>query len=230
MQENRRDKMEFEHVLPADIEKNSMRIIGEELAERGIVIPEENMAVVKRAIHTTADFDYAENLRFTEGAVEKAVAAFAGGGITIITDTNMALAGISKPSLAKFGDGAECYMADPEIMKISKENGTTRAVASMERGMEKYPNAVFAIGNAPTALIRVAEMIEAGAKPTLVIGVPVGFVNVVESKEYALDVCEKYGVPGIFAMGRKGGSNVAATICNALLYTAAGTVDPEKRW
>lgn len=222
--------MEFEHVLPADIEKTSMKIIGEGLEARGIKVPEEKVAVVKRVIHTTADFDYAENLKFTEDAVGKAVDAFAGGGITIITDTNMALSGISKPSLKKFGDSAECYMADPEIAAIAKENGTTRAVASMERGMEKYPNAVFAIGNAPTALIRVAEMIESGARPSLVIGVPVGFVNVVESKEYALSVCEKYGIPGIFAMGRKGGSNVAATICNALLYTAAGTVDPDKRW
>jgi hypothetical protein len=98
-------------------------------------------------------------------------------------------------------------MADPEIAKLAKENGTTRAVASMERGMENHPDAVFAVGNAPTALIRIAEMIEDGARPSLVIGVPVGFVNVVESKEYALSVCEKYGVPGIFAMGRKGGSN-----------------------
>ena len=142
----------------------------------------------------------------------------------------MAYAGISKPSLKKLGDSAECYMADPEIAKLAKENGTTRAVASMERGMENHPDAVFAVGNAPTALIRIAEMIEDGARPSLVIGVPVGFVNVVESKEYALSVCEKYGVPGIFAMGRKGGSNVAATICNALLYTATDTVDPDKRW
>ena len=119
--------------------------------------------------------------------------------------------------------------ANAEDVKKAKENGTTRAVASMERGMELYENAVFAIGNAPTALIRVAELIEEGARPSLVIGVPVGFVNVVESKEYALSVCEKFGVPGIFAMGRKGGSNVAATICNALLYTATDTVDPDKR-
>lgn len=222
--------MEFEHVLPADIEKTSMKIIGEELAMRGIEVPEDKVAVVKRVIHTTADFDYAENIRFTDGAVEKAVEAFSKGGVTIITDTNMAWSGISKPSLKKLGDFAECYMADPEIAKLAKENGTTRAVASMERGMEKYPDGVFAVGNAPTALIRIAEMIEDGARPSLVIGVPVGFVNVVESKEYALSVCEKYGVPGIFAMGRKGGSNVAATICNALLYTATDTVDPDKRW
>ena len=126
---NRRDKMKFEHVLPADIEKNSMRIIGEELAERGIEVPEEKVAVVKRVIHTTADFDYAENLRFTEGAVEKAVAAFAAGGKTIITDTNMALAGISKPSLAKFGDAAECYSV-PD--KAFRELGW-----KAERGLEQ---------------------------------------------------------------------------------------------
>ena len=222
--------MEFEHVLPADIEKTSMKIIGQELKEKGFTVPEDKIAVVKRVIHTTADFDYAENLRFTEDAVNKAVKTLSEGGITIVTDTNMALSGISKPSLKKLGDAAECYMADPEIAKTAKENGTTRAVASMERGMELYENAVFAVGNAPTALIRIAELIEEGARPSLVIGVPVGFVNVVESKEYALSVCEKYGVPGIFAMGRKGGSNVAATICNALLYTATDTVDPDKRW
>jgi len=222
--------MEFEHVLPADIEKTSMGIIEKELNEKGIDVPEERKAVVKRVIHTTADFDYAENLRFTDGAVEHAVRAFLAGGVTIVTDTNMALSGISAPSLRKLGCEKVCYMADPEIAKAAKENGTTRAVASMEKAADAFEQVVFAIGNAPTALIKVADMIEAGLEPAAVIGVPVGFVNVCESKEYALEICEKHGIPGIFAMGRKGGSNVAATICNALLYTAAGTIDPDKRW
>ena len=222
--------MEFKHVLPADIEKTSMKIIGEELAERGIEVPEGLDAVVKRVIHTTADFDYAENLRFTEGAVVAAVESLSKGGVTIVTDTNMALSGISKPSLKKLSDDAVCYMADPDIAEKAKEEGTTRAAVSMVKGAESFDDVIFATGNAPTALIKVADMIEGGLRPKLVVGVPVGFVNVVESKEYCLSVCEKHGVPGIFAMGRKGGSNVAATIMNALLYTATGTVDPHKRW
>ncbi|MGN0709552.1 MAG: precorrin-8X methylmutase [Anaerovoracaceae bacterium] len=222
--------MEFKHVMPADIERTSMKIIGEELAERGITIPDENLAVVKRVIHTTADFDYAENMRFTEGACAKGIELLKNGGITIITDTNMAYSGISKPSLKKLGDEAHCYMADPEIMEKAKADGTTRAVASMEKGAEDHPDSVFyAVGNAPTALIKIAEMIEGGLRPKFVVAVPVGFVNVVESKEYLMDTCEKYGIPAIAAMGRKGGSNVAACICNALLYQAADTLDPGAR-
>ena len=219
----------YEYVRPADIEKESMRIIEAELKERGIEIPEENMTVVKRVIHTSADFDYGTNLKFTDGAVRRVVEALRKGDCTFITDTNMALSGISKPSLKKLSSQALCYMADEEIMKQAKEQGTTRAYASMRRGAAEYPNGIFVSGNAPTALIALSEMIREGLKPTLVIGVPVGFVNVVESKEELFEICEEHDIPAIVAFGRKGGSNVAASICNALLYSAVDMVDPMKR-
>ena len=183
---------------------------------------------MKRVIHTTADFDYAQNLRFTNGAVAAGVAALR-AGTCIVTDTNMALAGVTKPGLKKVGGTALCYMADPEVAVIAKETGTTRAVASMHRAAQEHPNAILAVGNAPTALLAIADEIEAGLRPALVIGVPVGFVNVVESKEHLFAVCEQYGVPAIAAMGRKGGSNVAAAICNALIYSAAEMLDPSAR-
>ena len=223
------DHTEIQHVLPADIERTSMAIITKELEERGIQIPEDAAAVVRRVIHTTADFDYAENLRFTENAVGRALQTFGAGNAVIITDTNMALAGISKPSLKKLGAEACCFMAEPEIAQKAKEKGTTRAAASMGYGARRYPKAVFAVGNAPTALLKLEELIGEGLRPSLIIGVPVGFVNVVESKERILAVCEKENIPAIVALGRKGGSNVAAAIANALLYTAADTLDPGKR-
>lgn len=219
----------YEYVRPADIEKESMRIIEAELAERGIEIPREHMTVVKRVIHTSADFDYGTNLQFTEGAVQRAVESLQAGGCTFITDTNMALSGISKPSLKKLSAQAVCYMADEEIMKQAREHGTTRAYASMLRGAAEHPDGIFVSGNAPTALIALSEMIRDGLKPALVIGVPVGFVNVVESKEEIFELCREHDIPAIVAFGRKGGSNVAASICNALLYSAVDMVDPMKR-
>ena len=220
--------MKTTHTLPADIERTSMRIILQELTERGITLPEETQEVVRRVIHTTADFEYADNLKFTRGAVAKGVAALQRGAV-IVTDTNMAKAGVSKPSLAKLSGTVECYMAEPDIAALAKQQGTTRAVASMTYAAQQHPDAVFAIGNAPTALIRLSEMIREGLRPSLIVGVPVGFVNVVESKNELFDVCEQYGVPAIVAMGRKGGSNVAAAICNALLYTAVDALDPSAR-
>lgn len=219
----------YEYTRPADIERESMHIIEAELAGRGIDIPEENLTVVKRVIHTTADFDYGGNLKFTEDAVKRAVGALRAGGKVFITDTNMALSGISKPSLEKLNSRAFCYMAKPEIMRLAKDNGTTRAYASMRRGAEEHPDAIFVSGNAPTALMAISEMIREGRKPTLVIGVPVGFVNVVESKEELFTLCAVNDIPAIVALGRKGGSNVAASICNALLYQAVDMVDPLKR-
>lgn len=219
----------YEYVRPADIEKESMRIIETELAQRGIQVPEEHLTVVKRVIHTTADFDYGENLKFTEHAVQRSIESLKAGSRVFITDTNMALSGISKPSLAKLDASAVCYMADPEIMRQAKEDGTTRAYASMRRGAAEHPDAVFVSGNAPTALIALSEMIREGLRPSLVIAVPVGFVNVVESKEEVFALCEENGIPAIAAFGRKGGSNVAASICNALLYSAVDMVDPVKR-
>lgn len=216
-----------QHHLPADIERTSMAIITAELAARGLVIATENAAVVKRVIHTTADFDYAESLRFTSDAVTIGMQAVRGG--TIITDTNMALAGISKAGLAKLGGRALCFMADPAVAEAAAAAGTTRAVAAMHKAAREYPGAVLAVGNAPTALLTIAEEIEAGLRPALVIAVPVGFVNVVESKQRLFAACTRYGVPAIAAMGRKGGSNVAAAICNALLYSAAEMLDPKAR-
>ena len=217
-----------QHHLPADIERTSLAIITAELAELGLTPPPETAAVVKRVIHTTADFDYAKNLRFTPGAVENAVAALHKGAV-IVTDTNMARTGISQPGLAKIGAQAFCYMADPTVAAQAKAAGTTRAVAAMHKAAQEHPGAILAVGNAPTALLTIAEEIENGLRPALVIGVPVGFVNVVESKERLFAVCTQYGVPAIVAMGRKGGSNVAAAICNALVYSAAEMLDPAAR-
>ena len=217
----------MEVTRPADIERESMAIISRELAARGIVLPEETEAVVRRVIHTTADFDYAENLRFTPDAARLGGEALRGG--VIVTDTNMALAGIGKTALRKLGGEARCFMAEDFVAEDARARGVTRAVAAMDYAARRYPGAIYAVGNAPTALLRLAEHIERGARPALVIGVPVGFVNVVESKERAFAVCERFGVPAIVALGRKGGSTVAAAICNALLYAAAGLAEPEAR-
>lgn len=217
----------MEYTKPAEIEHKSMEIITRELKERGIELPPETAAIVRRVIHTTADFDYAQTLRFTPDAVEKGVQALRGG--VIVTDTNMARAGVSKSAAAKLDCEVRCYMADEAVAEEAKRRERTRAVVSVETALREHPDAILAIGNAPTALLRTAELIEGGARPALVIGVPVGFVNVVESKERALVVCERSGVPAIVALGRKGGSTVAAAICNALLYTATQTLDPAVR-
>ena len=200
------------HMKPADIEKRSFAIITAELGDRSF--PEGVAEVVKRVIHTSADFDYADNLCFSPDVIEKARAALAAGA-TVVTDTNMALAGISKPALQKLGGRALCLMADADVAREAKARGVTRATVSMEHAAKLDGPLIFAIGNAPTALIRLHELIGEGAvKPALVIGVPVGFVNVVESKELFLGG----DTPYIIARGRKGGSNVAAAIVNALLY------------
>lgn len=220
--------MEQKHVLPVEIERESMRIIAEELSQRGISLPEENAAVIKRVIHTTADFDYAENLRFTPKAVEKGIAALK-SGVTIITDTNMAKAGISGAGLKKLNCEVHCFIAGGGVAETARQKGVTRAAASMEKAAEEHPGAVLAVGNAPTALLRICGLIEEGLRPALVIGVPVGFVNVVESKQQIFKVCQEFEVPCIVSMGRKGGSNVSAAICNALLYTALDVLDPSQR-
>ena len=213
---------------PAEIERNSMAIIDRELKERGIILPENSAAVIKRVIHTTADFDYVENLRFTNGAVSLALDALK-KGVPIVTDTNMAKSGVSVSGLRKLGGEAICLMADPEVVAKAKREGTTRAVAAMETAAARWPNAVFAVGNAPTALFQLAEEIKNGCRPSLVIAVPVGFVNVVEAKDEIWSVCQEHKIPTIVAHGRKGGSTVAAAICNALIYSAAGMTDPANR-
>ena len=215
----------IKYTKPADIERASMRIIREELAERGVTLAPEHEAVVLRAIHTTADFDYAETLTFTPGAVQTGMSALSAGA-DIVTDTNMAKAGISKAALEKLGGGVYCYMADPNIAAAAKAEGVTRAAVSMRKAAEERPGAVFVIGNAPTAALELCTLIESGLRPPLIVGVPVGFVNVVESKERLLHTCRRCGIPAIVALGRKGGSNVAAAICNALLYMATDAWNP----
>ena len=219
--------MKEQHTLPADIERTSMSIIEQELRDRGISLPAEIAPVVKRVIHTTADFEYVNTLRFTPDAVSLGAAAMRQG--VIVTDTNMACAGVSKPALSRLGGEVHCFMAEPTVAEEARRQETTRAAVSMARALETWEHPVLAVGNAPTALLRIAELLEEGKRPALVIGVPVGFVNVVESKERLLDVCRRHGVPAIVALGRKGGSNVAAAICNALLYSAAGQLDPAVR-
>lgn len=200
---------------PAEIEKASITIIARELgAWPGA---EEELPVVLRVVHTTADFDFAENLVFSPGAVSRAALALANGAV-VVTDTNMAAAGINKAAAVRHGVSVVCRMANPDMAKIALKRDVTRAVVCMEEAVRTTPNAIFAIGNAPTALIRLCELIDAEeAAPALVIGVPVGFVNVVESKEMLI----RRGVPYIAAMGRKGGSPVASAIVNALLYGIA---------
>lgn len=192
-----------------------MEIIGQELGDR--VFPADQLPVIKRAIHTSADFDYADNLVFSDGAVEKGIAAIK-GGCTIVTDTQMAFSGVNKKVLEKFGGKAVCFMSDPDVAAEAKDRGETRATVSMERAAALEGPVILAVGNAPTALVRACQLIEEGKwAPALIIGVPVGFVNVVESKELLLTM----DTPHIVARGRKGGSNIAAAICNALLYQAS---------
>ena len=204
--------MKLQNVLPNDIEKRSMEIIAEELGE--VKLDEEKLSIIKRVIHTSADFDYVRTLHFSEDAVQKALEALKNGA-TIVTDTNMAKAGINKAGMDKLGCKAVCYMADPDVAAQAKIEGSTRAAACMEKACLIEGPVIIAISNAPTALVRLDELIKAGKiKPELIIGVPVGFVNVVEAKELIMQA----GVPYIVARGRKGGSNVAAAICNALIY------------
>ena len=205
----------IENINPMDIEKRSFEIITEILGER--VLDPEQAPIIKRAIHTTADFDYADNLVFSEDAVKKGLEALK-NGCDIITDTQMAKSGINKNILGKLGGQVHCFMSDEDVAKEAKARGVTRAIVSMEKAarLSVSEPCIFAIGNAPTALIKIRELIDADElHPALVIGVPVGFVNVVESKELIIGS----DVPHIVARGRKGGSNVAAAVCNALLYS-----------
>lgn len=204
-------KVELEQVEPREIEARSFEIITQEL---GRELPPMEAPIIKRCIHTSADFDYADNLCFSKGAVEQALEAIKNGAC-IVTDTQMAKAGINKKNLARYGGEVYCFMSDEDVAQKAKEQGITRAVASMEKARKLEKPLIFAIGNAPTALIRLYELIREGnIRPELVIGVPVGFVNVVQSKELIMEA----EVPYIVARGRKGGSNIAACICNALLY------------
>lgn len=209
------ERLEF--VKPADIERRSFEIIAQELGDRRL--DPENEPVIKRVIHTSADFDYADNLVFSEHATTVGVEALK-GGCSIVTDTKMAASGINKRVLGMFGGTVHNFISEPEVAAEAKERNLTRSAICMERAAALGEPLVYAVGNAPTALVRIYEMLEAGempCPPVLIIGVPVGFVNVVESKEL---ICE-LDTPHIVARGRKGGSNVAAAIVNALLYLAS---------
>ncbi len=207
---------EFIHIKPEEIEKESFRIIQSILDENGIVLDEREAPIIKRVIHTTADFSFVDTLTFSQGAIEKAIDLIKNGA-TIVTDTNMGLSGINKSRLAKYGCKSLCFMADQEVAKEAKERGLTRASVSMERAFDIDGPLIFAIGNAPTALIEIHRiMTEQGKKPDFVIGVPVGFVNV----EYSKELFRDSGVPYIINFGRKGGSNIAAAIVNALTLLA----------
>jgi precorrin-8X/cobalt-precorrin-8 methylmutase len=202
----------FENIKPMDIEKRSFEIITQLLGDTQL--DPENEPVIKRVIHTTADFDYVKNLVFSEHAVARGIEALR-GGCDIVTDTQMAKSGINKTILGKLGGQVYCFMSDEDVAAEAKQRGVTRAIVSMEHAARLEKPCIFSIGNAPTALVSLHELIEKGeVHPALVIGVPVGFVNVVESKELFIGS----DVPHIIARGRKGGSNVAAAICNAMLY------------
>lgn len=206
--------IELENVLPSEIEKRSFEIITEELTQSGIVLNPEKAPVIKRCIHTSADFDYAQNLVFSENAIAHAKEAIRNGA-SIVTDTQMGRSGINKKRLAQYGGQVYCFMSDEDVAEKAKRDGTTRAVASMEKACELDEKLIFAIGNAPTALIQLYEMLkDQRFRPEFIIGVPVGFVNVEAAKELILET----EVPHIINRGRKGGSNVAAAICNAILY------------
>lgn len=202
-----------EWIKPMDIEKRSFEIITQTLGDKQL--DPENELVIKRAIHTTADFDYADNLVFSPHAVSLGIEALR-SGCDIVTDTQMAKAGINKTILSSLGGEVHCFMSDADVAAEAKARGVTRAMVSMEKTASLQKKCIFAIGNAPTALVALENLMAADKiHPLLIIGVPVGFVNVVESKEL---IIEKHRVPYIVARGRKGGSNVAAAICNALLY------------
>lgn len=204
----------IEQLLPEEIEKKSFEIIAEELQNRGIVLPPEQDRITKRVIHTSADFEYTKTLTYSENAVSIAKKLIANGA-DIVTDTNMALAGINKKKLSAYGGEVHCYMADEEVARLAKERGTTRASVSMEKASQLRKPVIFAIGNAPTALIQLYDLVQRTKwRPAFIIGVPVGFVNVEAAKELIMET----DVPYIVNRGRKGGSNVAAAICNALIY------------
>lgn len=211
--------MESLTMRPEEIEAASFRIIDAEAGAHGW--PEPGWQVVRRAIHTSADFEYARTMVFSEGAVERALAAIRGGA-PIVTDTTMALAGISRPRLAPFGSTLACHVADPDVAGQAAQAGITRSVAAMRKAVGAAPNAIFVIGNAPTALFELLRLVERGeARPALIIGLPVGFVGAEESKNALAALTAP--IPFITNRGRKGGSNVAAAVVNALAILAGRT-------
>lgn len=198
-----------------------MQIIDAELRMRGVALPHDELVVLRRVIHTTADFDYTSNLGFWGDPVKAGVTAL-DAGMPIVTDTNMAKAGISRFALERLGTAAHCFVGDEDVAHAAREAHKTRAIMAMRKALRNLPGAIIAVGNAPTALFELCERIRDGARPALVIAVPVGFVNVVEAKDEVCDCCREFGIPVIVARGHKGGSTVATAIVNALLYEATG--------
>ena len=202
-------------LTPQEIEEKSFTIIADELKEQGILLDPETAAVVMRCIHTTADFEYAKTLLFSAGAME-ILQQLIREGADLVTDTNMAYTGINKRVLRQYGGEIHCFMADEDVADTARRNGVTRASVSMEKAMQSDHPTIFVIGNAPTALLTLWEHAQnKDYTPAFIIGVPVGFVNVVEAKERIL----QSRIPHIVNRGRKGGSNVAAAIVNAALYS-----------
>lgn len=207
--------MRIDNIRPEEIERRSFEMIKEILGDKKL--EPKNEKVIMRAIHTSADFDYAENLYFSEDVVEILVGAIINGA-DIVTDTQMARSGINKNVLSKFGGRVHCFMSDDDVAEEAKKRNVTRAIVSMEKACGINKKVIIAIGNAPTALIKINKLIEEGKiNPEGVIGTPVGFVNVINSKEIMINS----KTPSIVARGRKGGSNIAAAICNALIYIAS---------
>ncbi len=207
--------MEFIN-LPVQIEKRSFEIIKKELLDKGISLDPELSPVILRVIHASADFEYAESLYFSKDAVPKMKEALSKGA-SIVTDTEMAKAGISHQKLERFGGKVYCFMKDERVREEAMSRGATRASVSMEYASRLHEELIFAIGNAPTALLRILQLMEeTDFRPSGIIGVPVGFVNVIEAKERLI---REKRIPVISSRGRKGGSSVAAAICNALLYS-----------
>ena len=208
------------HLRPDEIETESFRIIDAEAGRHSWSASE--WPVVRRAIHTTADFDYLQTMVIPPGAVLRGIAALRGGR-GIATDTTMALAGINKRLLARFGINVSCFVADTEVEKQSSREGITRSMAAMRKAASDPGNGIFVIGNAPTALFELIRLMrEESLRPDLIIGLPVGFVGAEESKEALIRTAPHYNTPFISNRGRKGGSNVAAAIVNALLIQADG--------
>ncbi|MFP4475312.1 MAG: precorrin-8X methylmutase [Desulfatibacillaceae bacterium] len=201
-------------MLPDEIEKRSFAIIEEEAGDHGF--PPDQWPIVARMIHTSADFDYLATVRFHPDAVRAGLSAIRAGG-PVFTDTNMALSGLRKRDLGMFGCGMRCLIADNDVMKTARETGVTRAQAAVDLAVDDMDGGIYVVGNAPTALLRLIEHVESGrARPALVVGLPVGFVNAAESK----DALTALNVPHITNVGRKGGSNVAAAVVNALVIMA----------
>ncbi len=203
-------------MLPHDIETKSFTIIDREAGAHGFSAA--RWAVVRRMIHTTADFDYLKSVRFSSGAVRQAVAALQNGA-PVITDTNMVRVGVRRERVEELGGEMACFINDSRVVARAAAQKTTKARVAVDLAAEQYAGGIYAIGNAPTALLRLLEIVAEGrAKPDLIIGLPVGFVNAAESKEL---LCSS-SAPFISNVGRKGGSNLAAAVVNALLILATG--------